>query len=167
MSGAFSKEEKETKTEKINQRDIKVSEILKHIIRFALAQNPFFYFDSLERYFPNVESLSDFIENTEYLSGLEITFNGSKTRLAEISNFDYLLAVQRLLQTIETEIKSNLTEYEGSNYINKYIHEIFKDKEIKVHKDSERADGQQDLLKDKPWYVYNANYGTDQEKVLI
>ena len=42
------------------------------------------------------------------------------------------MALQGLLQTIEAEIKSNLTEYEGSGYINKYIHEVFKDKEIKV-----------------------------------
>ena len=167
MSGVFSKEEKENKVEKIEQKDIKVSEIAKHIIRYALAQNPFFYFDSLERYFPNVESLSNFIENTDYLSGLEITFKGTKTRLTEISNFDFLTAIQALLQTIEAEIKSNLTEYEGSDYINKYVHEVFKDKEIKVYKDSERAYGQESLVANEPWYVYNANYGTSEEKEFV
>ena len=167
MSGVFGKEEKETKPEKIEQKDIAVSEIPKHIIRYALAQNPFFYFDSLERYFPNVESFSNLIESTDYLGSLEIAFNGSKTRLADISNFDYLMAVQGLLQTIESEIKSNLTEYEGSGYINKYIHEVFKDKEIKVYKDSERADGQESLVANEPWYVYNANYGTSEEKEFV
>ncbi len=167
MSGVFAKEEKETKTEKIEQKDIFVSEIQKHIIRYALAQNPFFYFDSLERYFPNVESVSNFIESKDYLGGLEIIFNGSKTRLANISNFDYLLAVQGLLQTIESEIKSNLTEYEGSGYINKYIHEVFKNKEIKVYKDSLRADGQFDIVSEPQWYVYNANFGTIEEKAFV
>lgn len=167
MSGVFGKEEKEGKTEKVEQKDIPVSEIPKHITRYALAQNPFFYFDSLERYFPNVESLSNFIENADYLSGLEITFNGTKTRLADISNFDYLSAVQGLLQAIESEIKSNLTEYEGSNYINKPIREVFKDKEIKVYKDSERADGQFDVVSEPEWYVYNANYGTSEEKEFV
>ena len=167
MSGVFVIEDKEPKTEKIEQKDIAVSVIPKHIIRYALAQNPFFYFDSLERYFPNTESLSKFIESADFLGGLEITFNGSKTRLTEISNFDYLLAIQGLLQTIESEIKSNLTVYEGSAYINKYIHEVFKDKEIKVYKDSERADGQQSLVANEPWYVYNANYGTSEEKEFV
>jgi type III restriction enzyme len=167
MTGVFGKEEKENKTEKIEQKDIELSNIPKHIIRFALAQNPFFYFDSLERYFPNVESLSNFIESKDYLGGLEITLNGSKSRLTEITNFDYLLAIQGLLQTIEAEIKSNLTEYEGSGYINKYIHEVFKDKEIKVYKDSERADGQESLVANEPWYVYNANYGTSEEKEFV
>ena len=167
MSGVFGKEEKETKTEKIEQKDIELSNIPKHIIRYALAQNPFFYFDSLERYFPNVESLSNFIESKDYLGGLEITLNGSKSRFAEITNFDYLLAIQGLLQTIEADIKSNLTEYEGSGYINKYIHEVFKDKEIKVYKDSERADGQFDVVSEPQWYVYNANYGTSEEKEFV
>jgi len=167
MSGVFGKEEKEAKTEKVEQMDIPVSEMPKHITRYALAQNPFFYFDSLERYFPNVESLSNFIEGDDYLSGLEITFNGTKTRLTDISNFDYLSAIQGLLQTIESEIKSNLTEYEGSNYINKPIREVFKDKEIKVYKESERADGQFDIVSEPEWYVYNANYGTSEEKEFV
>jgi type III restriction enzyme len=167
MSGVFGREEEATNTEKIEQKDIELSNIPKHIIRYALSQNPFFYFDSLERYFPNVESVSNFIENKDYLGGLEITFNGTKARLSKISNFDFLLALQGLLQTIEAEIKSNLTEYEGSGYIHKYIHEVFKDKEIKVYKDSEQADGQFDVVSEPQWYVYNANYGTSEEKEFV
>lgn len=167
ISSAFSKEEEETTTEKTESKDIKVSAIPKHIIRFALAQNPYFYFDSLERFFPNVESLSNFIDSENYLGGLEITFNASKTRLADISNHDFILAIQGILQSIEMEIKSNLTEFEGSDYIKEYVHKVFKDKEIKVYKDSERADGQEALVANEPWYVYNANYGTSEEKKFV
>lgn len=166
ISSAFSKEE-ETTTEKTESKDIKVSAIPKHIIRFALAQNPYFYFDSLERFFPNVASLSNFIVSKDYLGGLEITFNASKTRLADISNHDFLLAIQGLLQNIEMEIKSNLTEFEGSDYIKEYVHKVFKDKEIKVYRDSERADGQEAFVANEPWYVYNANYGTSEEKKFV
>ena len=166
-SGVFNKEEKETKTEKTKQKDIKVSNIPKHIIRYALTQNPFYYFKSIERYFPNIESLSNFIESKDYLGSLEITLNGTNTRLNEVSNLDYLLAIQKLLQTIESEIKSNLTEYEGSEYINKNVHEVFKDKEIKVYRDSPRADGQFDVVSEPEWYVYNANYGTSEEKEFV
>jgi len=166
-SGVFKKEEKESKTEKIEPKDIKLSEIPKHIIRYALSQNPFFYFDNLQKYFPNIQSMSEFIGSKDYLGDLEITFKGTKNRLQEISNFDYLMALQVLLQTIEEEIKSNLTEYEGSDWINDYVHKVFKDKEIKVYKDSERADGQEDLVANEPWYVYNANYGTNEEKKFV
>lgn len=166
ISSAFTKEEENT-TEKTESKDIKISAIPKHIVRFALAQNPYFYFDSLERHFPNVGSLSNFIESTDYLGSLEITFNGTKTRLADISNHDFLLAIQGLLQSIEMEIKSNLTEFEGSDYIKEYVHKVFKDKEIKVYKDSERADGQEAFVANEPWYVYNANYGTSEEKKFV
>jgi type III restriction enzyme len=167
MSGFFTKEEEDTKTYKIEQKDIQISEIPKHIIRFALSQNPFYYFDSLERYFPNSESIDNFISSEDYLGSLELTFSGWSKRLIEISNFDYLMAIQGLLQTIESEIKSNLTQYEGSDYINKPIREVFKDKEIKLYKDSERADGQFDIVSEPEWYVYNANYGTSEEKEFV
>lgn len=163
----FEMENPKSNDEVIKERDVKISDISKNIIRFALTQNPFYYFENLERYFPNTKSLSNFIDSKEYLGGLEITLRGTKTRLEEISNFDYLLAVQKLLQTIESEIKSNLTEYEGSEYINKNVHEVFKDKEIKVYKDSERADGQFDVVSEPDWYVYNANYGTSEEKEFV
>jgi len=64
-------------------------------------------------------------------------------------------------------IKTNLTEFEGSDYIKEYVHKVFKDKEIKVYKDSERADGQETLVANESWYVYNANYGTSEEKSFV
>jgi type III restriction enzyme len=166
MSGAFTEAET-SETEAIKTKDVKLTEIPKNIVRFALSQNPFFYFDSLSHYFPSVDSLSNFIDSTDFLAGLEITFSGTANRLKEISHFDYLQALNGLLQSIEADIKSNSTEYEGSDYIQEPIHKVFKDKEIKVYKDSERADGQETLVANEPWYVYNANYGTSEEKKFV
>jgi type III restriction enzyme len=151
----------------IKSKDVKLTELPKHTIRFALSQNPFFYFDSLSHFFPSVGSLSNFIDSTDFLAGLEITFSGTANRLKEISHFDYLHALNGLLQNIEADIKSNSTEYEGSDYIKEQIHKVFKDKEIKVYKNSERADGQESLVANEPWYVYNANYGTSEEKKFV
>ncbi|MFV5698875.1 DEAD/DEAH box helicase family protein [Flavobacterium sp. ZT3R17] len=167
MTSAFFEMEVQYEAEVQHSKDIKLSAIPKHVIRYALSQNPFFYFDSLERYFPNVGSLSNFIDSTDYLGSLEIIFSGSGTRLSDITNSDYLLSIQGLLQTIEMEMKLNLTEFEGSNYIKEYVHKIFKDKEIRVSKDNERANGQEELVANKPWYVYNANYGTSEEKAFV
>lgn len=147
--------------------DVKLTEIPKNTIRFALSQNPFFYFDSLSHYFPNVASLSNFINSTDYLAGLEITFSGTANRLKEISHFDYLQALNGLLQNIEADIKSNSTEYEGSDYISDRVYNVFNDKEIRVNKYDERANGQEELVANEPWYVYNANYGTSEEKKFV
>ena len=167
LAMGFELENPTVEYEIIKSKDIKLTEIPKNVIRFALSQNPFFYFDNLSHYFPNIDSLSYFIDSKEYLAGLEITFNGTADRLKEISHFDYLQALNGLLQSIEADIRSNSTEYEGSDYIKEPIHKVFKDKEIKVYKDSERADGQEDVVAKEPWYAYNANYGTSEEKSFV
>ena len=167
MSSAFFEiENPPSNDEPIKTKDVKLTEIPKNTIRFALSQNPFFYFDSVSHYFPSVGSLSNFIDSPDFLAGLEITFSGTTNRLKKISYFDYLQALNGLLQSIEEEIKSNSTEYEGSDYIEKPIQKVFKNKEIKVYKDSERANGQ-DWVANEPWYVYNANYGTSEEKKFV
>jgi len=163
----FELEPTQSNDEVIKTKDIMLTQIQKHTIRFALSQNPFFYFENLSHYFPSLGSLSDFIDSTDYLAGLEITFSGTAKRLKEISYFDYLQALNRLLQSIEAEIKSNSTEYQGSEYVKEPIYKVFKDKEIKVYKDSPRADGQESLVASEPWYVYNANYGTSEEKNFV
>ncbi|HEY8366608.1 MAG TPA: type III deoxyribonuclease, partial [Bacteroidia bacterium] len=126
-----------------------------------------FYFDNLLHYFPSLGSLSNFIESKDFLGDLEITFVGTANRIKEISHFDYLQALNGLLQSIEADIKGNSTEYEGSDYIKEPIYKVFKDKEIKVQKGSPREDGQESLVANEPWYVYNANYGTSEEKKFV
>jgi type III restriction enzyme len=163
----FEMEHPQSNDEVIKSKDVKLSEIPKHIIRFALSQNPFFYFDNLSHYFPNLGSLSNFIESKDFLGGLEITFSGTPNRLKEINHFDYLQAINGLLQSIEAEIKNNSTEYEGSDYISDRIHNVFKDKEIRVKKYDERAKGQEEVVANESWYVYNANYGTIEEKKFV
>lgn len=168
MSNAFFEmEPTQSNDEVIKPKDVKLTEIPKNTIHFALSQNPFFYFDNLSHYFPDVGSLSNFIDSTDFLAGLEITYSGTADRLKNVSHFDYLQALNGLLQNIEADIKGNSTEYEGSDYIKEPIYKVFKDKEIKVHKDSERADGQEPIVANEPWYVYNANYGTSEEKKFV
>ncbi|MBP7031003.1 MAG: DEAD/DEAH box helicase family protein [Spirochaetes bacterium] len=167
VSSAFFELEKEYEAEIIKSKDIKLSDIPTHIIRFALSHNPFFYYSDITRYFPNIDSISDFINKSEYLAGLEITFKGTQTRLKDIRNKDYLKAVSGLLSSIEADIKAHITTHEGSDYIHDFIQNVFKDKEIRVNKYSERADGQEALIVKEPWYVYNANYGTKEEKDFV
>ena len=168
MSSAFFELENPTSNDEvIKSQDVKLSDIPKHTIRFALSQYPFFHFDHLTKFFPNIKSLSEFIESEKYLAGLEITFRGTPDRVKYRTNFDYLQALSGLLQSIESEIKGSSTEYEGSDYIKKPVHEVFKDKEIRVNKYDERANGQEDLVAHEPWYVYNANYGTSEEKQFV
>ncbi|AYZ11287.1 DEAD/DEAH box helicase [Chryseobacterium arthrosphaerae] len=153
--------------EGMKPKEVKIRDIQKHVVRYALSRNPFYYFDNLFRYFPHITSIRDFIEDEKYLGGMEIIFYGTSNRLQEISHFDYLQALNGLLQNIEADIKHNAPDYEGSPFRAQPVREVFRDKEIRVTKNSERARGQEDVVSGEPWYAYNANYGTIEEKRFV
>lgn len=175
LSSGFGKEsralgfelEPQYEAEVQHQKDVKIADIQQNVVRFALTSNPFFYFDNLSKFFPHAGSTTNFIESSDYLGSLAITFSGSQDRLKKISNFDQLKALSGLLQSIESDVKKNSTEFEGSDYFYQPIHKTFKDKEIRVRKNTERANGQEDVVSDKAWYVFNANYGTPEEKKFV
>ncbi len=152
---------------KKNKKDISLKNIEPHIIKNALAKNDIYSFCSLMRLFPELQSVNDFISKDAYLNGLSITFEGSKKELDNLSNENKFLGVLSLLEKIKSEI-SDLTEYKGSEeFAPALINEKFGDKKIKVKKDSERLNGQVEFLEDKDWYVFNANYGTSEEKAFV
>ena len=152
------------------QRDVPVKEIPFHIVRTAIARNPFFAFKSLKTYFPHIKSVREFIEADEYLGGLLITLQGDSSELLYLSNRVQLNAMTGLLNQIASELRQNATEYKGTeSFEPSNIKSIFTDKTLKLDKDSERADGDEQLVsdRDREWYVFNANYGTSEEKAFV
>lgn len=147
--------------------DKKISEFPKNVVEFALSKNPFYHFNHLSKKLPNLLSLKNFIMEENYLGGLSITFSGSEERLKNITNEDYLSAIRGLLQEIEIEIKKENSIYEGSHFVSDYLYNIFKDKKLKINRNDERSKGQEDLVSNADWYVYNANYGTSEEKSFV
>lgn len=166
ITQAFLKETSDVK-ETIESRDIKLSEIPIHIIKNALSSNPFFYFSNLKTYFPNIKSTLEFISENKYFGNLSITIRGTKNRLNEITNEDLYFALLKLMKEIESEIKSNLSEYIATDFNHYPLINTFVDKTIKIRKDDERIDGQEQFLSDKSWYVFNANHGTSEEKAFV
>src|SRR5690625_3545545 len=166
-SAFFELENPKSNEEVIKMKDVSLPEIPKHIVFYALSKIPFFHFGNLINYFPNVKSHSEFIQSEEYLAGLSITFKGNRKRLSLLSNEDYLQALMGLLQKIENDIRKNATDYQGSDFFKKPLREIFTDTKIRVKKYSVQSDGQEDFIAHEPWYVYNANYGTQEEKDFV
>ena len=148
------------------QRNIPVRDIPFHIVRTAIARNPFFAFKSLKTYFPHIKSIREFIEADEYLGGLSITLQGDERYL--LSNETYLAAMTGLLHQIASELRQNITEYKGTETFKPNgVSSIFTDKTLKLVEGSERADGDEQLVSDRKWYVFNANYGTSEEKDFV
>ena len=148
------------------QRNIPVRDIPFHVVRAAIARNPFFAFKSLKAYFPHIKSNREFIEADEYLGGLSITLQGDENYL--LSNETYLAAMTGLLDQIASELRQNVTEYKGTeSFKPSSVNSIFTDKTLKLVEGSERADGDEQLVSDRKWYVFNANYGTSEEKAFV
>ena len=148
------------------RRDVPVKEIPFHVIRSAIARNPFFAFKSLKTYFPHIKSIREFIGTDEYLGGLSITLQGDERYI--LSNETYLAAITGLLNQIASELRQNMTEYKGTeSFKPSNVNSIFTDKTLKLLEGSERADGDEQLVSDREWYVFNANYGTSEEKAFV
>ena len=148
--------------------DVPVKDIPLHIVRSAITRNSFFAFKSLKTYFPHIQSVRQFIEAEEYLGGLLITFQGNSSELLRLSNRAQLNAMTGLLNRIASELRQNVTEYKGTETFEpSNINVIFTDKTLKLVEGSERADGDEPLVSDREWYVFNANYGTSEEKAFV
>ena len=153
------------------RRDVNVLNIERNIIQAAIARNPFFTFASLKRYFPHLTSIRrDFIASEDYLGGLEITFQGNVQGLDE-NHFEKLAAMLGLLGQIESEIRANVTDYEGTpDFRRNWVREVFDDKVLKFDEKNPRgADDVQfeHFVSTKDWFAFNTIYGTSEEKAFV
>lgn len=152
----------------LGNKEVKVKHIPIHIIRYALTTNPFFYFSSIKRYFPKLNSSVEFCEQEEFLGRLAIEFRSTENRRNELTNQDYLDGLKFLLNVIEEQMKANISVYEGTTNFKPYsLRNKFKDKTLRIGKYEERAKGQESLVIDKDWYAYDANFGTIEEKNFV
>ena len=133
-----------------------------------LARNAFFTFSSLNTFFPHLPSMRQFIHNEAYLGGLAITFQSDNDALNPISNKEQFDAMVFLLCKIETELRKGITDYKGTeSFIPKRIQEVFTNKTLKLENGTERAEGDEQFVVDRDWYVFDANYGTSEEKAFV
>jgi type III restriction enzyme len=158
----------EQEMDALGNKAVRVKDIPLHVIRYTLTTNPFFYFSSMKKYFPKLNSSIEFCEQDEYLGGLTIEFRGTEKRRNKLSNQDYLDGLKSLLNSIEEQMKANISVYEGTPNFKPYpLRTNFKDKTLRIGKHEERAKGQESLVNNKDWFAYNANFGTIEEKNFV
>ncbi len=160
-------------------RTFKILDIYKsspHIVKNAIAK--VFEFGNekrgLKKYLPNLNSTKDLMEKPKLLGDISIDFMVTEKDWNNISAKDKLNALVFVLEKIKETLINNYSRYEGTKefYAIKAFGEekdkvAFYDKTIRVKKNSPRADGDQEYIKGKDWYVFDSNYGTDQEKFCV
>ena len=98
--------------------------------------------------------------------GSTITFKGNLSHL-EKNRSAKLSACQGLLSQIETEIREQVTEYQGTKHFQpKQVHDVFKDKLLKFDARNPRATIDQQF-EDEDWFPFNTLYGTSEEKAFV
>ena len=153
-----------------NRRDVRIPDLGRNIVQAAIARNPFFTFASLKRYFPHLTSIREFITSEDYLGGLEMTFEGNLYGLDENSD-EKCIAVSGLLSEIESEVREQTTDYEGTKeFQGKWVRDIFKDKVLKFDANNPRAQDDtqfEHFVSTRDWFANNTIYGTSEEKAFV
>ena len=149
---------------------IPLTEIAQNIVQTAIARNPFFQFASLKRYFPHLKSMREFRTSENFLGGLSITFKGNYSQLEDKTS-EKLRACCELLEKIETELREQITENEGTKHFHKaHIHNLFEDKILKFNANSPRVNETHEAertAKTEKWYAFDGLYGTSEEKAFV
>ena len=154
-----------------NRRDVKIANLGRNIVQAAIARNPFFTFASLKRYFPHLASIREFITSENYLGGLEITFEGNLYGLDENPD-EKRIAVLGLLSEIESEMREQATDYEGTKEFQRrrWIRDVFSDKVLKFDANNLRAEDDpqfEHFVSSRDWFANNTIYGTSEEKAFV
>lgn len=161
----------------MNKKEFNISDIYnynKNLVLSSLRKFPIYKFNSLKSYFPNLESIEEFVTSDSYLGSVKIVlkyldqYNNKNIKDALVYVFNKLISKI----TIMDEVYSGTKEFESVNF-----RDIFKDKVINISNPNIDSVGisQAQVLDDeykldlsnKDWYVYNDNYGTTEEKKFV
>lgn len=154
-----------------------LSDLGQPVLRFALDTNPFFRFDSLRDYFPQLAGMTQFITSDRYLAGVTVKVTGLPEDLRNLSAQTKVEIAQFVLHGIETGIRQESVEYLGTrDFVPHALNSILADKTLKVSVQGETGLSWSESkipgldlinLGAKDWHIYDNSYGTDQEKLFI
>lgn len=167
-------EDKVNTVNKYNTFKYKFKEIPFNITDSAMANFEIMKFNTLKSYFPNLRSKKEFLQDDNYLGNITLQIESpyDKIRAKDLYN-----GTIKILRDISEYIQRIETEYEGTkDFYARNIRDILRDKKIYV--DNPHGDGlgvsqamivNEDSmdLNFEPWYVYNDNYGTSEEKAFV
>ena len=153
-----------------NPQNLPVKDIEKNILKSAIARNPFFTFATLKLYFPQLTSIREFITSKNYLGGLTINLQGAVNELG-VNRAEKFNACCGLLNQIESEIREQITEYEGTTqFQEEYVHAVFTDKRMEFspnNLNSEEDPQFRHFVSVRDWFAFDTLYGTSEEKAFV
>lgn len=161
-ASAFGKEEDSGKNIKTSTCKVKLSKIDNIIIKKAMNKLPYFYnYSNLNKIYPAINSVDDFIKN--FLSYLLIEVTSVYSSSEQFSRKDLLDVLLISLEEFSININANYSAYEGTRQFNEYkISEVFSDEYSLL---ADRRDVKDMTRED--WFVYKDSIATSEEASFI
>lgn len=148
-----------------------------YVIRHAINRNKKFTFDKLEKAFFGLQSTEGFIK---MLDNVEIRLTSGISDAKLLSQDDKLYVAERLLENIEKDLDVEKRYYGSQDFEYFPLKEVFDDCIIRKYtindlSNAELGVSQKDRtqtqyyenLDELPWYAYDDNFGTSEEKLLV
>lgn len=174
---AFSKTTgQETAT--LQNREIRLGDFGKHILRAAINRMPEYTYKSLQEYFPNLNSIKEFVESDDYLAKLKVVLTGRKEVIYNLSQKEKLYAVIEVLKQMSPMLAKGGIGHRGTKKFRpKMVKDVFKDHAFKVSEGQNKEEGVSIRetgnlmlrcnIDTCEWFAYDDNFGTEEEKYLI
>lgn len=168
----------------INTKDqeYKLIDFGERVIRKAINKLDFYRFDNLQKYLPNLKSISEFINSENYLGKINLNVNGLASDVINLSPQQKLEVAIEVLEGVSVTIGSDKIEFKGSKEFKPYmIKDIITDKllnfsldeDVTTDKETGRSmcnptETQIYLdLSSRNWYAQSDCFGSSEEKYLI
>ncbi len=166
--------------EEITTHTYRLLDFEENVIRKGINKLRFYRFNNLIQYFPNLNSMNDFIQKNEYLKSISVEVSGVTRQVNNLSSDDKLNITLIVLERISRDIDAGYYEAIGSKEFkpigikycveDKYLKIMIEDSGIQEFGRgmNETSDITLNLnLSGKDWYVYDENYGTSEEKRFV
>lgn len=173
LTDAFGRSEEVAEVQ-LHSHRCKLADLPKPVVAKALRKNDDLRFDQLRRRLPNLSSLREFVEDSNYLGEVQLTL---RTPQESPSREQLLLAADTVLARVAELIKGTDLDYLGTKDFKAHpIRETFSDHTCYVENPAGDGRGipqrhvREGLrldLAELDWYAYNENYGTTEEKSFL
>lgn len=143
------------------------------LVKKAMARNPFFRFNTMKKYMPTLNSISEFMYDMQWLGQIkEIQATVSTGSDTVLSRETQLLVVEKYLAYIQRMLIMNYKRQRGTNkFIGLPIKEVVQDYQKRVPVNYSNASVHELIqtydYKKAPWFVYNEAIVDKLERSLI
>lgn len=154
-----------TEIKELNLLDLGV-----HVVRTALSKIPIGRFSELKKIFGNINSVSQFITDPNYLGGIKIKVKGTTDQLHNLLQIEKLsIALFVIDKVLENARKEKKQFYGSTEFKAQLLSQVFqKDKVIQLDGDSNRAQPMKEFdFLTKPWFAQNEIWGTSEEEAFL